>query len=93
MNSREEILLELFVQGQSAHSSAAMELVRRVCESYLHCPYGLEIIDIQQYPERARAAGIIAAPALVRRSPQPVVRLVGRLTEERLLTGLGIKHA
>ncbi|MEX1033078.1 MAG: ATPase domain-containing protein [Cellvibrionaceae bacterium] len=35
-------------------------------------------------------AGIIATPALVRRSPAPVLRTVGRLTEERIRRGLGL---
>lgn len=86
----EEMVLELFVKGQSARSNAALELVRRVCEKELHCPYRLDVIDINQDPQRLGVAGIIATPALVRHQPKPVLRTVGRLDEQRVRQGLGL---
>ena len=86
----ETMLIELFVQGQSARSSAALEVVRRVCEERLRGRYQLDVIDIQQQPDRISDAGIIAAPALVRRRPEPVLRTIGHLTEARVLNGLGL---
>ena len=85
-----ELVLELFVQGQSARSDAAVALVHRVCETRLPAGCRLEVIDIHQQPERTRAAAIMATPALIRRSPEPVLRLTGRITEERILETLGI---
>lgn len=90
MNAPVAIVLELFVQGQSPHSVAACDLLRRVCETHLKGRYQLEVIDIQQQTLRARDAQVIAAPALVRRKPEPVIRVVGRLTEERILSALGV---
>ncbi len=87
-----EIVLELFVQGQSARSGAALELVRRVCETHLKSRYQLEVIDIQQQPERTREASVAAAPALIRRAPEPVLRITGLFTEERILTSLGLEN-
>ncbi|MGQ9424810.1 circadian clock KaiB family protein [Gilvimarinus sp. F26214L] len=89
MSRRDELILELFVQGQSARSSAAVEAVRRICEKELGS-YQLEVIDIHQHPERVQQAGIIATPALVRCSPKPILHTVGRLTDERIREGLGI---
>lgn len=91
--STETFLLELFVKGQSARSNAALETVRRVCETHLAGQYRLEVIDIQQDPERTRTADVIAAPALIRRRPQPERRTVGRLSEARVLQGLGLAGA
>lgn len=84
------VVLELFVQGQSARSNAAVAVVQGVCEARFPGRYRLDVIDIQQHPERTRRAGIAVAPALVRLAPQPVLRTVGRLTEERVLRGLGL---
>ncbi len=84
------VVLELFVQGQSARSSAALDVVRKVCDAHLASRYRLEVIDVQQQPERTRGASIVAAPALIRRSPEPVLRITGLLTEERILTTLGL---
>lgn len=90
MEAAPEVILELFVQGQSARSNAALEVVRRVCDKELRRPYRLEVIDIHQQPERVLEAGIMATPALVRRQPEPVLTTVGRLNEERVRTGLGL---
>lgn len=90
METTREVMLELFVQGQSAQSNAALEVVRRICDQELRCPYRLEVIDIHQQPERVQKAGIMATPALVRRRPEPVLTTVGRLNEERVRTGLGL---
>lgn len=85
-----ELVLELFVRGQSARSDAAVELVRHVCETRLQPGYRLEVIDIHQQPERTRDAAIMATPALIRRHPEPVLRLTGCLTEKRILENFGI---
>lgn len=90
---RHEFVLELFVQGQSVQSNAALELVRSVCEARLAGRYSLEVIDIQQQPERTRDADIVAAPALLRRWPEPMLWTVGRFSEARVLQGLGLADA
>lgn len=81
----DDILLELYVRGQSEHSSAAIYLVRRVCEARLGDRFRLEVIDITEQPERARAARIIAVPVFLRARPEPARRATGRLTERRIL--------
>ncbi len=91
METNGEIVLELFVRGQSARSGAAVALVHRLCEAHLASRYRLEVVDVRQQPERTRAASIMATPALIRRSPEPVLRLTGQLTEARILEGLGIE--
>lgn len=91
MSTPEQVVLELFVQGQSPHSNAACETVRRVCETYLPGRYRLEVIDIQQQAQRTRDARVMAAPALVRRYPEPVVRRVGKLSERQIMDALGLK--
>ncbi len=84
------VVLELFVQGQSAQSNAALEMVNRICETHLQGRYRLDVIDIQQQPERTREARVLAAPALIRIQPEPVVRLVGHISEMRVMQALGL---
>ena len=82
--------VELFVQGQSVQSNAALEMVLRVCEARLQGRYRLEVIDVQQQPQRIDHARVLAAPALIRRLPEPVLTTVGNFTEARVLQGLGL---
>ena len=84
------VFIELFVQGQSAQSNAALEMVSHICEARLQGRYQLEVVDIQQQPEKTRDAGVMVAPVLIRRSPEPVLRTVGSFTEARVLQGLGL---
>ena len=90
MADMDQVVLELFVQGQSARSNTALDLVRRICEAEFSNHYTLEVIDIHHHPERALQAGVIATPALVRRCPEPVLRVVGHFNNKRVRQGLGL---
>ena len=90
---RHAVGLELYVQGQSAQSAAALEVVTRVCEAQRPGQYRLDVIDIFQNPERTRAAGVTVAPVLVRRWPEPVVRWVGRLSAAQVRDALEVPAA
>jgi circadian clock protein KaiB len=90
---RYAVSLELYVQGQSAQSAAALEVVTRVCEAHLPGQYRLDVIDIFQDPERTRAAGITVAPALVRLWPEPMVRWFGRLSAGQVRDALEVPAA
>ena len=69
--------LWLFVTGVSPRSSRAIVNVRKVCEEYLAGRYELNVIDILQKPEIAKAEQIFAAPTLVKKLPLPLRRLIG----------------
>lgn len=92
MNESPQVVLELFVQGQSPRSTAALQLVRQLCEARLPGAYRLDVIDIYQQPERMREAAVVATPALVRRQPLPETRAVGLLSERRVLNALGLNE-
>ena len=84
--------LWLFVTGVSPRSSRAIVNVRKVCEEYLAGRYELNVIDILQKPEIAKAEQIFAAPTLVKKLPLPLRRLIGDMSEtDRLLAGLDIQ--
>ena len=86
-------VLKLYITGQSSLSSASVRNLLRACQSYLQGRYDIQIIDICQQPELARAAQIIATPTLVKARPAPMRKLIGDLSsQEQLLAGLGIRN-
>ena len=86
--------LQLYVAGSTSRSMQAVKNIRRVCERYLAGQYDLEVIDIYQHPEAAAAAQIVAAPTLIKLTPEPRRRAIGDLSnEERVLVGLDVRSA
>ena len=87
---RAEYILRLYVTGSSPRSLKAVYNLKKLCEEHLP-DYDLEVIDIYEDPESARAEQIIAAPTLIKRLPVPLRRFVGDLSNtEKLLVGLDI---
>ena len=72
-------ILRLFVAGATARSREAVLRIRQLCEAEPEGNYDLEVIDIYQQPNRARANQIVATPTLIRLLPLPVRRFIGSL--------------
>ena len=91
-NSRlEKYVLRLYVSGSTSKSALAIENIKRICEQHLKNRYDLEVIDIYQQPHLAREEQIVAVPTLVKRSPLPLRRLIGDLSNhKRVLIGLDL---
>ena len=54
--------------------------------------YDLEVIDIYQQPNLARDEQIVAVPTLIKRSPLPLRRLIGDLSNpKKVLIGLDLR--
>jgi circadian clock protein KaiB len=86
-------VLRLYISGMTPRSLAAIASIRALCDTYLRGRYDLEIIDIYQRPEMAKAGQIIALPTLVKELPVPLRRLIGNLVDEdRLLKGLDLQR-
>jgi circadian clock protein KaiB len=85
-------VLRLYVSGTTPRSLAAIEAVHNLCEEHLAGRFEIEVVDVYQRPELARANQIIAAPTLVKELPPPLRKLIGDLTDvERVLRGLDIE--
>ena len=83
--------LRLYISGNTARSSRAIQNIQRICQEHLAGRYELEVIDIFQQPNLAIQAQIIGAPTLVRQLPLPLRKMVGDMTDERrVLLGLDI---
>ena len=91
-DSRQEtFVLRLYVSGSTSKSALAIENIKRVCEQHLNNRYDLEVIDIYQQPNLARDEQIVAVPTLIKRSPLPVRRLIGDLSNlQKVLLGLDL---
>jgi circadian clock protein KaiB len=72
--------MRLYVAGQSAKSVAAIDNLRRICETHMRGRFTIEVIDLMRNPERARDDEIVALPTLVRKLPAPVKRIIGDLS-------------
>lgn len=83
MNSKGE--LRLYVTGSTLLSARAVENIDRFIREDLADVYACEIIDVLERPDLAEEDGIFATPTLVRRSPGPVRKLIGDLSDRRMV--------
>jgi circadian clock protein KaiB len=74
--------LRLYVAGNTSKSILAIRNIRHLCEKHLRGNYELQVIDIYQHPEVAAQAQIIAAPTLIKLSPEPRRRAIGDMSNE-----------
>ncbi|MGQ0697686.1 MAG: circadian clock KaiB family protein [Panacagrimonas sp.] len=90
--TKPEWQLKLYVAGQTAKSVAALENLKRVCETHVAGRYHIEVIDLLVNPRLAAGDQILAVPTLVRKVPQPIRKIIGDLSnEERVLVGLDVQ--
>jgi len=83
--------LRLFVTGASPNSSRAITNLKEICETHLKGIYELEIVDVYQQPLIAESEQIIALPLLIKKTPSPVRRLIGDMSDTgKVLRGLGL---
>src|SRR5436190_1433400 len=84
--------LRLYVAGQTPKSVTAFSNLKRLCEEHMAEKYHIEIIDLLENPSLAKGDQILAIPTLVRKLPQPILKIIGDLSNtERVLVGLDIK--
>ena len=83
--------LRLYIAGQSARSITAVSNLKKICDVHLDGRYAIEVIDLIEQPELAKADDILAIPTLVRRLPPPIRKIIGDLSDvDRVLVGLDI---
>src|ERR1700688_5060122 len=73
--------LRLSVAGQPPKSIRAFANLKALCEEHLKGRYQVEVIDLLERPQLARADEIVAIPTLVRKHPQPVRKIIGDLSD------------
>jgi circadian clock protein KaiB len=85
-------LLQLYIAGPTARSRRAITNIKEICEEHLKGRYHLEITDIYQKPKNLAADNVVAAPTLIKKSPLPVRRFIGDLSDkDKVTNGLALK--
>ena len=84
--------LRLYVAGQTPRSLAAIDNLKRLCESNLDDDqYEIEVVDLAKNPALAREDQVLAIPTLVRHIPPPLKKIIGDLSNtDRVLVGLDV---
>ena len=78
----ERYVLRLFVVGSTPRAARSIAAIRSICERHLAGRYELEVVDLNQQPERAEDDDVVAVPTLIKELPLPVRRIVGEISEE-----------
>ena len=87
----DQYVLRLYITGMTTRAGRAIENVRAICEEHLAGRYELEVIDVYQQPALAKGEQIIAAPALIKKLPLPLRRIIGDMSNrDRVLVGLDL---
>ncbi len=81
--------LRLYTAGQSPRSLRAFANLKRLCDDRLAGHYEIEVVDLVENPSQALTDDILAIPTLVRRTPPPLRKIIGDLSDsERVCDGL-----
>ncbi|NDQ58674.1 MAG: circadian clock protein KaiB [Acidipila sp.] len=89
-----EILLRLYVAGQSPRSLAAISNLKKICADFMKGNYRIEVVDLVNNPAMAHDHQILAIPTLVRSLPVPISKIIGDLSNvEQVLLGLEIHES
>ena len=80
-------IFRLYVAGQAPRYETAHLHLKRLCEEHFAGNYRIEVVDLLEHPERARTDNVIAIPTLERVSPEPVVRIIGDLSDKQSVLG------
>ncbi len=73
------VKFRLYVAGDCPNSIEAEFNLRTFCHAHLPEQHEIEIVDTLRTPERALADGVLLTPMLVKLSPAPSLKIVGRL--------------
>jgi circadian clock protein KaiB len=83
--------LRLYVAGSTLKSAVAFRNLERLCEEHLAGRYRIEMVDLLKDPQLGQIDNILALPALVRKRPSPIRKMIGNLSDtERVLASLNL---
>jgi circadian clock protein KaiB len=76
-------VFRLFVSGQTAKSTRAIDNIKRICEACFPGQYQLEVVDVYQQPQLAKGEQIVALPTLLKKAPGKSKKILGDLGNSR----------
>lgn len=78
-------LVRIYVAGDGPNSEGALAALRALLAEHSEHAIDLEIVDVIEEPERALRDGVLVTPMLIKHAPPPERRILGRLSDRRLL--------
>ncbi len=84
--------LRLYVAGNTPKSVVAFANLKKICEELLAGRYSVEVVDLLEHPQLAKAEQIVAIPTLVRSLPPPLKKIIGDLSDrQRVILALELE--
>jgi len=84
-------LLKLYVTGNTASSTRAIENLKQICKETLTDEFEIRVIDVLKEPQLAEDEKIIATPTVIKTLPAPIRKIIGDLSDhEKVLLGLDL---
>lgn len=77
----EKAIFRVFVLGQTRASTEVLENLEAICQEHCTEDYRIEVIDLRANMQIAEDEEIFATPTVERTAPEPVVRVVGDLSD------------
>jgi circadian clock protein KaiB len=74
----------VFVAGGSWRAQRVVQALHDLCEEHEVSDYAVEIVDVLEDPGAAEQHRVLALPLVMRVAPEPVVRVVGDLSDARI---------
>jgi circadian clock protein KaiB len=71
----------VFVAGASWRSQRVVDALHALCETHGISDHTVEVVDVLRDPASAERDRVLAIPMVMRVAPEPVVRVVGDLSE------------
>lgn len=83
--------LWLYIAGQTPKSILALENITKYSKEHLRDKHSIEVIDLLKSPQLAEQDEIFAIPTLIKKTPKPLKRIIGDLSDkEKVMTGLNM---
>ncbi len=77
-----QFAFKFFICGGNERHHEAVLAFHQLCDNYIRGDYSVDVIDVSLEPQAAEAERVLAAPAVVRVSPAPVLRIVGHVVSD-----------
>jgi circadian clock protein KaiB len=85
MKRRPKFKFRLYIAGDGPNGALAISNLKMLCQKYAQNRHEIEIVDLSRDRKRALADGILMTPTLVKLAPAPVCKIVGALSQERMV--------
>ena len=81
-----KFFFKLYVSGNTLRSRRAIANLQTFCDCQLQDRSEIEIIDVTEFPEIAESQKILITPTLIRELPLPKERIIGDLSDTKVLS-------